>query len=115
MDAKRVYTCRPTLTALPNGDALVACTLSGQVQIHRLDSRTGKRTLAVLTPPSCQKGRYAANVSPITRRDGAVFVFGSGMGNDGDEGCSWMARLRHLSDGHFAPEMRRLGMVPVEL
>lgn len=93
MDAKRLQSCSPALTALPNGDALVACALNGRVQLHRLDGKTGERTFASLAPPPCQRGGYASGVSLIARRDGMVFVLGSGFGDDGGIGCSWMAQL----------------------
>lgn len=93
MDEKRGSSCSPSVAALPNGDALVACALDGQVQLHRLDSRTGERRFVSLVPPECQKGGYGSQASLIAQPDGAVFVFGSGFGNDGDAGCSWMARL----------------------
>ncbi len=93
MDARRVHSCWPALTALPNGDALVACALNSQVQVYRLDATTGKVAFARLAPPPCQRGGYASSVSLLTQRNGTVLALGSGMGNDGDAGCTWMARL----------------------
>ncbi len=90
---KRAFSCFLSIAALPDGDALVACALNGQVQFHRLDGRTGVRRFARLAPPPCQKDGYGSSVSVIARQDGTVLVLGSGFGNDGDTGCSWMARL----------------------
>ena len=90
---KRAFSCRPSIAALPNGDALVACALDGQVQLHLLDGRTGKRRFARLPPPPCQQGGWGSSVSLIARQDGAVFVRGAGFANEGDMGCSWMAKL----------------------
>lgn len=93
MNKKRAFSCFPSITALSNGDALVACALNGQVQLHQLDARTGERRFVRLTPPPCQKGGYGSSVSLITRRDGTVFVRGAGFADEGDVGCSWMAKL----------------------
>jgi hypothetical protein len=90
---KRAVSCSPSIVALPNGDALVACALNGQVQLHWLNGRAGERRFARLAPPPCQKGGYASSVSVIARQDGTVFLHGAGYANEGDMGCSWMARL----------------------
>ncbi len=92
-DEKRAFSCSPSIAALPNGDALVACALNGQVQIHWLDGRTGERRFIRLAPPPCQKGGHGSSVSVIARQNGTVFVRGAGFANQGDIGCSWMARL----------------------
>jgi len=93
MDVRRAFSCSPSIAALPDGDALVACALYGQVQLHRFNGKTGKSRSASLTPPRCQKGGYRSSASVIALSDGTVFVLGTGFGNDGDTGCSWMAQL----------------------
>lgn len=93
MGERRAFSCSPSVAALPNGDALVACALNGRVQLHGLDSRTGERRFVSLAPPPCQKGGYASSVSVLARRDGTVLVRGTGFADEGDVGCSWMARL----------------------
>ncbi len=93
MNKKRAFSCSPSIAALPNGDALVACALNGQVQLHRLDGRTGERRFVRLAPPPCQKGGYGSSVSLIALWNGTVFVRGAGFPDEGDVGCSWMAKL----------------------
>lgn len=93
IDERRTFSCSPSIAAMPNGDALVACALNGQVQLHRLDGRTGKRRFASLASPGCQRGGYSSSASVLVQRDGKLFVLGSGFGNGADAGCSWMAQL----------------------
>jgi hypothetical protein len=80
------------LATLANGDALVACALSGQIQLHQLDRVTGEPRTARLPLPACQRAHPAA-LFLMARPDGTVFLEGSRPGSNVAANCSWMGRL----------------------
>ena len=53
----------------------------------------GRPALCQVGPAAMPKGGSGSSVSVIARQDGTVLMLASGFGNDGDTGCSWMARL----------------------
>lgn len=85
-------TCNPALVTLADGDALVACTLNGQIQLNRLDRDTGAQKAVRLPLPECQRDHPAA-LFLMVRRNGAVLLGGSRPGYNVAGNCSWLGRL----------------------
>lgn len=84
--------CRPTLAVLPNGDAMVACALDGQIHLYHLDKTSGDYQEMNVPLPACQAEHPAAVFLMV--RDGATMVL-SGTRPYGNVGpnCTWVGRL----------------------
>jgi hypothetical protein len=87
-------TCSPTLAVNPSGDVVVACSL-GQIQIYKLDGRSGTYRESFLSLPECQTNHPAALFLAI-RRDGSMMLSGSRPASNVAGSCTWIGRLTEL-------------------
>ena len=87
------YCTKPAVTALPNGDGLVACVLNGQIHLHRFARLTGDDEHASLPVPPCNDDRHPVSLFLFVLKDGSVLLGGSRPNSNVGPGCSWMGRL----------------------
>jgi hypothetical protein len=85
----------PAIATLANGDALVACSLNGQIRLHKFDRYTGNDEQSSLSLPSsvCDGGGYPGSLFLFVLKDGTILLSGSRNGNDAAQGCSWLGHL----------------------
>jgi hypothetical protein len=85
-------TCSAALAIAPTGDIWVACSLSDQIQLYRLDPYSGEYEMTLLALPDCHEGRPAAKLFLIMR-GGEMLLGGSRPSNNSRSSCSWIGRL----------------------
>jgi hypothetical protein len=85
----------PAIATLPNGDALVACALNGQIRLHKFDRDTGNDEQTSLSLPTtvCDGGGYPGDLFLFMLKDGTILLSGSRSGNEAAQGCSWLGYL----------------------
>src|SRR5262245_150566 len=88
-------TCSPTLAVNPSGDAVVACSLR-QIQIYKLDGRSGTYRESFLSLPECQTNHPAALFLAI-KSDGTMMLSGSRPLSNVAGNCTWIGRLAEIS------------------
>ena len=97
--------CSLSMTVLPDGDPVVACTSRHGVEFHRFDASDGRGTSYRVDPPSCDPEIEPARwfLRPVEIQalpDGDLVLAGSasrrvaeGMGPDAFRRCAWLAKL----------------------
>lgn len=83
----------PAAVTLPNGDALVACALKGNIYAHAFNRLTGDQKQASFPVPSCNDGEHPVALSLFVRPNGQVLLSGTRPDGNVGPGCSWLARL----------------------
>jgi hypothetical protein len=84
--------CAPTLAVTPQGGVLVACSLSGQIQLYQIDQSSGASRESHLPLPDCQTG-YPAALFLAIGKDGTMTLSGSRFNSSVAPSCSWIGRL----------------------
>ena len=84
--------CKPALATLANGDALAACALNHEIQLHQLNRDTGEVKAVRLPLPECQHTDPFL-LSLMVRQDGTIFLAGAARLLTSRTDCTWLGRL----------------------
>jgi hypothetical protein len=105
--------CRLSMTILPSGDPVVACTSRSRIELHRFDAAEGRGARYRVDPPNCDPtveltAWYVRAVGVQALPDGNVVMTGNTTRRIADgwtqasfDSCSWLARVTMPPDeGH---------------
>jgi hypothetical protein len=85
-------TCELNPTALPSGDALVACALHNRIHLYKFEAASGEVSHLSVPLPACHEGR-PAKLLPFTHADGALWLFGTRPNSNVAASCTWLGRV----------------------
>ncbi len=91
-------TCRPSLTVLPNGDALLARVEGNRIALCKLAAANGEVALTDVPLPTYGRG-CSAELFLFANKGGSLWVLGSGSAHSAAEGCTWLGHIDHLAHG----------------
>jgi PQQ-like domain len=87
--------CWPTLAINPRGDAIVACTLDGQIHIYQLERSSGSYQEGQFSLPDCNN-KYSATLFLAVRKNGTMILSGSAPELNTVPRCTWVGRLTEV-------------------
>lgn len=87
--------CAPlAIATLPNGNAIVACALRGQIYLHSFAYEDGSDEYKVFPEPTCQSSYAAINLFLFPLQDGKLLIGGAKFGSGAGKACSWLAEVK---------------------